>query len=55
MDTFEQSVRKRTFLALVVMVTIAFFLGFLWVNQNNCDLVGNVERHDCDLGKLNRK
>ena len=27
-------------------------LGLFWVNQNNCDLVGNLERHDCDLSKL---
>ena len=55
MDTFEQSVRKRTLLALVMLVAIALVLGFFWVNQNNCDLVGNVERHDCDLGKLNNQ
>ena len=52
MDTFEQSVRKRTLLALVIAVAIALVLGFFWVNQNDCDLVGNVERHDCDLSKL---
>ena len=53
MDTFEDSVRKRTLLSLVILVAIALILGFFWVNQNNCDLVGNVERHDCDLNKLN--
>ena len=53
MDTFEDSVRKRTLLSLVILVAIALVLGFFWVNQNNCDLVGNVERHDCDLNKLN--
>ena len=52
MQSFEESVRKRTLLALVIMVSIALVLGFFWVNQNNCDLVGNVERHDCDLSKL---
>ena len=52
MQSFEESVRKRTLLALVIMVAIALILGFFWVNQNNCDLVGNVERHDCDLSKL---
>ena len=52
MDTFEQSVRKRTLIAIVLLVAIALVLGFFWVNQNNCDLVGNVERHDCDLSKL---
>ena len=52
MQSFEESVRKRTLLALVMMVAIALILGFFWVNQNNCDLVGNVERHDCDLSKL---
>ncbi len=52
MQSFETSVRKRTLLALVILVAIALILGFFWVNQNNCDLVGNVERHDCDLSKL---
>ena len=52
MQSFEESVRKRTLLALVILVAIALVLGFFWVNQNNCDLVGNVERHDCDLSKL---
>ena len=55
MDTFESSVRKRTLIALVIMVAIALVLGFFWVNQNNCDLVGNVERHDCDLSKLDNQ
>ena len=55
MDTFEQSVRKRTLIAIVAGVALAIVLGFFWVNQNNCDLVGNVERHDCDLGKLENK
>ena len=53
MDTFQDSVRKRTLLSLVILVAIALVLGFFWVNQNNCDLVGNVGRHDCDLNKLN--
>jgi len=52
MDTFEQSVRKRTLIALGIIIGLALVLGFFWVNQNNCDLVGNVERHDCDLSKL---
>ena len=55
MQTFEETVRKRTLLALVMLVAIGLVLGFFWVNQNNCDLVGNVERRDCDLGKLNNK
>ena len=52
MDTFESSVRKRTLIALGIIIGLALVLGFFWVNQNNCDLVGNVERHDCDLSKL---
>ena len=52
MDTFEQSVRKRTLIALGIIIGLTLVLGFFWVNQNNCDLVGNVERHDCDLSKL---
>ena len=42
MDTFEQSVRKRTLLALVILVATALVLGLFWVNQNNCDLLGKV-------------
>jgi hypothetical protein len=52
MDTFKQSVRKRTLIALGTIIGLALILGFFWVNQNNCDLVGNLERHDCDLSKL---
>ena len=52
MQSFEKSVRKRTFIALVIGAALILVLGFFWVNQNNCDLVGNVERHDCDLSKL---
>ena len=52
MDTFDSSVRKRTLITLVSGVGLLLALGFFWVNQNNCDLVGNVERHDCDLSKL---
>ena len=55
MQTFEETIRKRTRIAMVVFIVIALLLGFFWVNQNNCDLVGNVERHDCDLGKLENK
>ena len=54
MDTFDSSVRKRTLITLVSGVGLLLALGFFWVNQNNCDLVGNVERHDCDLGKLDK-
>ena len=52
MQSSEKSVRKRTFIALVIGAALILVLGFFWVNQNNCDLVGNVERHDCDLSKL---
>ena len=52
MDAFERSVRKRSLIAIAVILGLALVLGFFWVNQNNCDLVGNVERHDCDLSKL---
>ena len=51
-DTFKQSVRKRILIALGIIIGLALVLGFFWVNQNNCDLVGNVERYDCDLSKL---
>jgi len=43
-DSFKASVRKRTLLALVIMVGIALVLGFFWVNQNNCDLVAYVDK-----------
>jgi len=52
MQTFEEAVKKRTLIAMVFFTGIAFLLGLYWVNQNNCDLVGNLERHDCDLSKL---
>jgi len=52
MGAFKRSVRKRTLIAIAVILGLALVLGFFWVNQNNCDLVGNVERHDCDLSKL---
>ena len=55
MDAFENSVRKRSLIAIAVILGLALVLGFFWVNQNNCDLVGNVERHDCDLSKLENK
>jgi len=49
---FKQSVRSRTTITLAAVCGLAIVLGYFWVNQNNCDLLGNVERHDCDLGKL---
>ena len=52
MQSFEEAVRNRTLIALAIIIGLAVVLGFFWVNQNNCDLVGNVERHDCDLSKL---
>ena len=52
MQTFEEAVRKRTLIAIVFLIGIAFLLGLYLVNQNNCDMVGNLERHDCDLSKL---
>ena len=52
MQTFEEAVRKRTLIAIVFLIGIASLLGLYLVNQNNCDLVGNLERHDCDLSKL---
>ena len=52
MDAFERSVRKRSLIAIGVILGLALVLGFFWVNQNNSDLVGNVERHDCNLSKL---
>jgi len=55
MQTFEEAVRNRTSIALVAGVGLLLVLGFFWVNQNNCDLVGNLERHDCDLGKLDNQ
>jgi hypothetical protein len=55
MQTFEETVRKRSLIALAIIIGLALVLGLFWVNQNNCDLVGNVERHDCDLSKLENK
>ena len=55
MDTFESSVRKRTLIAIFLGIVLVLLLGLFWVNQNNCDLVGNVERHDCDLSKLDNQ
>lgn len=52
MDNFKSSVRNRTLIALFAGIGLLLVLGFFWVNQNNCDLVGNLERHDCDLSKL---
>jgi len=53
MQGFNEQVRRRRLIAIAICVGLAFLLGLNWINQNNCDLVGNVERHDCDLSKLN--
>ena len=52
MQTFEKAVKKRSLTAIAIFIGIAFPLGLYLINQNNCDLVGNLERHDCDLSKL---
>ena len=55
MQTFEETVRKRSLVALATIIGLALLIGLFWANQNDCDLVGHVERHDCDLGKLNNQ
>ncbi len=52
MDTLNDSIRKRAFLAIAVSIDIVFVSGLFWVNQNSYDLVSKLERHDCDLSKL---